>query len=473
MKRLCFLGLLTFLLFPVLKAQEVMSLRQCIDVAVQNNLQLLLSDIDINQSNVDVQSSKAARWPNLNANTSYYSSFGRRIDPTTNTFNNQNFGNQQYNVSSDITLFSFNRISNAIRQSEYSLKASEANKAQLVNDISLSVAQAYLIALVAKENLEVALKSYEQTNSQLTLTDKLIEAGSKNRNSRLEIVAQLAQNEVSIIAAENDIAVGLLNLKQLMMVDPSIDIDIAAPDVPVPVEAPESYDYETLVATAFQNQPQFEAWESQLQAAILGEKIAKSQGLPSIGASVSLGSNYSTLNQRVESFTLEDQVLSGAKINGVPAEVSIPNLTPNLSNNPYFSQLNENLGLGAGIGLSIPIYNRNAAKSAIQLARLNTERVNIQTIQARQTLRNDVMKALSDARAARKTLEASQRNYEALEAANVDVGKRFEIGSANTFELISAKNSLDNAARNVIINKYDYTFKMKVLDYYTGKEITL
>ncbi|MBK8357091.1 MAG: TolC family protein [Saprospiraceae bacterium] len=99
---------------------------------------------------------KAGRFPDLNGSTSFYESFGRQIDPTTNSFNNQNFGNQSYNLQSSVTLFNFNRINNTIKQSQSNLNASEADKEQLVYDISLSVAQAYLILLVSKENLEVA-----------------------------------------------------------------------------------------------------------------------------------------------------------------------------------------------------------------------------------------------------------------------------------------------------------------------------
>lgn len=276
--------LLIFLLIPFVIpnqaiAQEVWTLDRCINEAVQNNLQLKQSDLMIRRDAISYTTAKAGRFPDLNGSTSFYESFGRQIDPTTNSFNNQNFGNQSYNLQSSVTLFNFNRINNTIKQSQSNLNASEADKEQLVYDISLSVAQAYLILLVSKENLEVAKKSMDQITEQLRVTDKMINAGSKNKNSRLDILAQQAQNETQIITAENDIANGLLNLKQLMFVDASVNIDVIAPAVPIPVENPDMIDYELLVANSLKTQPQFQSFSSQINSALLGEKIAKSQGL--------------------------------------------------------------------------------------------------------------------------------------------------------------------------------------------------
>ena len=463
--------LIYFSAWNIVQAQEVWTLERCIAEAVKNNLQLRQSDILVQRDAISYKTAKAGRFPDLNGSTSYYESFGRQIDPTTNSFNNQSFGNQSFNLSSSVTLFNFNRINNTIRQSQLNLNASEADKRQAINDISLSVAQAYLIVLVAKENLLVARKSLDQSTEQLGVTDKMIKAGSRNRNARLEIVAQQAQNESQIIAAENDITNGLLNLKQLMFVDAKTDIDVAAPTVALPAENPDQIDYEQLVANSLKTQPQFESFENKINSAILGEKIAKAQGLPSIGAQASASTNYSSLNQRILTFNTVEQPLQ-VKFNDELIDFAVINEVPVTGNNPYFSQLNQNFGYGIGVGLSIPIYNRNTSNAAIQNAKLNTESVKIQDIQARQQIRSDIMKALTDARAARRTLDASIRSQEALQGAYTDAQKRFEIGNANSFELISAKNNLDNAERNIIINKYDYTFKMKVLDYYAGKQIT-
>lgn len=192
-------------------SQETWTLERCIQEAIANNIQIQQTDLAVRRDEIGVTTARAGRFPSLNASTSFYESFGRQIDPTTNSFNSQNFGNQSYNLNSGITLFNFNYINNTIRQNVENLKASKADKSQMERDIALNVAQAYLVILVAKENLEVSRKSLEQTNEQLTMTDKLIAAGSKNRNARLELLAQQANNEAQIITAENDVTIGFLN----------------------------------------------------------------------------------------------------------------------------------------------------------------------------------------------------------------------------------------------------------------------
>lgn len=454
-------------------SQETWTLERCIQEAIANNIQIQQTDLAVRRDEIGVTTARAGRFPSLNASTSFYESFGRQIDPTTNSFNSQNFGNQSYNLNSGITLFNFNYINNTIRQNVENLKASKADKSQMERDIALNVAQAYLVILVAKENLEVSRKSLEQTNEQLTMTDKLIAAGSKNRNARLELLAQQANNEAQIITAENDVTIGFLNLKQLMNIAPDLSMDIAPPAIGLPMENPEEIDYQALISYSIKSQPKFEALEYKLRSALLGEKIARAQGLPSIQAQASAGTSYSTLSQRILSTTLERQQIPGVLLNDEPVSLSFLNPTVTTGKNPYFNQLNQNLGFGLGVGLSIPIYNRNQVKASVQNARLNTENVRLQDSQAKQQLLSDILRALTDAQAARRNLDAANKNYDALNGAYNDTQKRFEIGAANTFELVSAKNNLDNAHRNTIIRKYDYIFKMKVLDYYAGRQIIL
>ena len=466
--------LFIFCLFGInLAAQETWSLCKCIDTAIANNIQLLQSDLRIDQDEVQLKVSKAARLPNLNGSTSVYQSFGRRIDPTTNSFNSETFTNQTYNVNSDVTLFSFGRLKNTVNQSRLNLNASVNDKEQLANDIALQVAQIYLDAMVAKENLVIARQSLEQTNSQLTLTDKLIEAGSKNRNSRLEIVAQQARNETDIISAENQRTLALLDLKLLMQVDPNRDIDVLTPEVAMVAENPDMIDFEGLFEQSYKTQPRFEAYRNRINSALMGEKIAATYGLPSLGAQGSLGTNYSSLNQRVNSIQIVNVPVTGAIIDQQPVNLSIPQEIYSFGNNPYFSQLDQNIGFGIGVGLNIPIYNRYTNKAAVQNAKISSESIRLEERSATQSLRKEILQALNNARTAMRTFQAAQKAEEAMQGAYTDTQKRFEIGVANTFELIASKNNLDNASRSLVISKYQYLFAMKVLDYYAGKQIEL
>ena len=424
-----------------LTAQESWSLRKCIETAVANNIQLKQSDLQVDGNKIQLRTAKAARYPNLNGSTSISQSYGRRIDPTTNSFNNQTFTNQSYNLSSQVTLFNFNRLNNSIRQNQQNVNAANYDKAQLINDISLQVAQTY--------------------------------AGSKNRNSRLEIVAQQARNETDIITAENQLAQAMLDLKLLMQIDPNTNMDVQVPSVTMVADNPDMVNYEALFNNAYSTQPKFAAYKERMSAAFLAEKIANTNSLPSIVAQGSFGTNYSSLDQKVIGSSYADIPLRDAKIDLSPVNLTIGQNIYSYGKNPYFSQLDQNIGFGIGLGLNIPIYNNYMNKAAVQNAKINTENIKLEEQSARQNLRTEIMQALNNARAAMRTFQASQKAAEAMQGAYTDTQKRFEIGAANTFELISSKNNLDNASRTLIISKYQYLFSMKVLDYYAGKQLEL
>ncbi|HQW57264.1 MAG TPA: TolC family protein [Saprospiraceae bacterium] len=468
---------LAFILFVHLSfasvAQEVWPLRKCIETAQQNSIQMQQSGVAIEREKINVTTSKASRLPDLNGGTSFYQSFGRRIDPTTNSFNNQTFSNQSYNLSSSVNLFSFNKISHSIHLNENNLAAAQSDRDQLANDIALQVAQVYLNVILSQENLIIAKQSLEQTNSQLSLTDKLINAGSKNRNSRLEIVAQQARDETDIIIAENQISSNLLDLKLLMQIDVSTDISVEVPMTAFDGENPEAIDFEQLYNQAIERQPKFKAYKNKLTSARLNEKISATSALPSLYAQGQLGSNYSSLNKKLGDITFVDVIQPGVKIDNQPVNFTVLSPQASYVNNPYFSQLNQNLGYGIGVGLNVPIYNNNRNKASVQQAKLNTEMVELDQLQAQQSLRKDVLQALNSALSAKRTFEAAQKMGDAMQGAYTDTQKRFEIGTTNTFELIASKNNLSNAERNMAISKYQYLFAMKVLDYYAGKQIDL
>jgi len=429
--------------------------------------------LDVKSKGITYRQAKESRWPNLNAGSSYYQSFGRRIDPTTNSFNNQTFSNQSVNLNSGVTLFSFNQITNTIKQSGADLAASKNDLDQLRRDISLQVAQAYLNAILAQENLKIAQNSLDQTKSQLALTDKLIEAGSKNKNSRLELVAQIARNESDIISAENQISSTLLDLKLLIQINTERQIKVIVPELGLSTENPEEIDFQQLYQAAIKGQPMFDAYKNKLESALLAEKISKSRGLPSLGLQGQLGTNFSSLNQRVAGIVPTEVVQPGVKINDQAVKFAYSSVDVQYGKNPYFSQLNENLGYGIGVSLSIPIYNNYSNSAMVQQSKISTEQVQLGMDQAYQTLQKDVRQALNTAISARRSFEAAQKLEESMEGVFSDTKKRFEIGAANTFELITARNNLDNASRTLLVDKYQYIFAMKVLDYYRGIQIEL
>ncbi len=467
-------SLLVFIfIFNTIHAQEIWSLEKCIRHAQENNLSVKRAAIDIQNSNLTLKGSKASRLPNLNGSFSMDFRAGRSIDPITNSFLTQTLGSNGIGLSSNVILYNGGRIRNTIKQSEINLQASEANSAQTKNDISLNVAAAYLSVMLAEERLENAKNRLVQTTDQLNQIEQLIKAGSRPANDRLDILAAIATDEQAIVSQENVVDVNYINLKLLLLLDPAFDLKVERPNIKIPELAELNYELSDVYQTALRQQPAVLAGELNEKSALIGVDIAKAGKKPRLSLFGNVNSNYSSRARRIVGDGMEVLVDQTVFFNGVPAVVSTNETFYDSERTPYFNQLNENLGQSLGASLSIPIYNNLQNDIAIERAELNILQSQLTNQQFKDQLKSDIQRAIADAKAARKTLDASQRTVDAQQAAYENASRRFELGAINAFELTTSKNNLDQSKVNLIVAKYDYLFKLKIVDFYQGKTMTL
>ncbi len=462
-----------FLTMPYLKAQDNWTLDRCIEYAIEHSLDIKETSLNANAALIDQNVAKLGRLPNLSGASNYGLSFGRRIDPTTNDFINQRFGNQGFSLSSGVTLFNGGFISNRIKTANLGKQVADLDVEQMKNDIALGVAQAFIRVLFAEENLANTQKSLDLIGSQLDQIDKLIDAGSRPKNARLDLVAQLAQNEQLVIAAQNDIDIAYLDLKQLMQLNDAEDMKVVAPQLDLPTDYDiESASTQKIYSEALAWQPGIKAGELRKKTAEVGVALSRSNLIPSLGIGGSLNTNWSS--------SARQSTIIGTKtnsqnflINGEPVEVQFEEPNLQFSKINYPDQLSENLGYGFGLQLNVPIFNQGINKGNLDRAKLDVVRSDIVNEQIKNQLKTDVQRAVADAKAAKKQYEASLRTAEARRTAYEDTEKRFSLGVANSFEFITAQNNMDQAEVDLSIAKYDYIFKAKVLDFYLGKKITL
>ena len=239
-----------------LQAQEIWSLEKCIDYARENSITMKQADVSIENAKLTEKQSRMERMPTLNATASGGYSFGRTIDPTTNTFERLSRGTNGFSVTAGYTVFNGGRIKNTIEQSKLDLEAQKAETADIANDIALNVAVAYINILFSQEQLANAQKRLYQTQQQLEQTDRLILAGSLPENERLQILAQIAQDEQQVITQGNNVRINYLNLKNLLQLDPDFDLQVVSPDeIPIPTDVdPNSFDFRTVYNVALQKQ---------------------------------------------------------------------------------------------------------------------------------------------------------------------------------------------------------------------------
>lgn len=470
------------LLMIPLSGQDIWTLEKCILHSQKSSIDINRSELGILQADIDLDQAKQARYPSLNANTNVNWNFGRTVDPTTNEFNTETFFSNNYGLNTGVTLFNGFRINNNIKRSELNLTAAKADTDQMRRNVALQVASNFLNVLFAQENISLANRQLSLSQQQLDQVNKLIKAGSSPESERLNLEAQIAQSEQMQITSQNALDIAILQLKQILRLDPSYSLTIEAPEDLEVTTDPDLVNFEEAFNEAQKARPDLLANQLRIESALLDEKIARSGFYPSISIGGSLGSAYSNRGRTTDGVRLirtETEVDISAELPGLPplnrqsVIIGSEQEVPNIIEQPYTDQLDQNLSYGFGLGVNIPIYNNGNTKSNIQRAKLNAINSQLNYDQNLETLKISVQQALADARAAKKTLEASEKSLKAQNLAFENTTKRLEIGAANTFEWESQKTEMENAEIQRLIDKYDYLFKIKILEFYLGKELKL
>lgn len=458
-------------------AQDVWSLERCIQHALAHNLTLKQSQAQAKLAVLSEQQAKAGRLPNVGFNGSFGENFGRSIDPTTNSFSTTAVAFNSFGLSAGTNVYAGGQVHHQIKQANLNAQAAKADAEQMSNNLALQVAQAYLNVLLAEEQALIARQRVGQSERQLANTQKLIDAGTLPLIEQYTVQAQIARESQSVVTASNNVDLAYLSLKQLMMLEPNAELILEKPTFQIPVDAkPETLDLGTLYSTAVQTQPTIRAADLRVQSAQRGIKVAQADYLPQLSIFASMSTNYSSQFLDFKNpIVLGTRLGTAQRIRINDQDVSVQTYSPIVEYNklPYFDQINQNLGQALGARLSVPIYQNGRVRLNVERARLNVLTAETQQLQAQQQLKNDIQTAIANARAGQRQMDASQKSLEAARTAFTNIEKRFAIGGANTLEMSTAKNNLDIAENDLAVARYNYLFRLKIIDFYQGKALTI
>jgi len=478
-------GILTLLLFQAisaipLAAQETWSLERCIRVGLDNNPGVRLADLSAESAVLEERRWTYAMLPTVNANLNGGYQFGRTIDPTSNAFieATTNFANGQLNAS--LVLFDGFRIRHGREQGKLNALAGKASSEDARNNTALQIATAYINVLFAEEQAETVRRQRDLAREQLEQTERLVAGGLRPDNDRLALVSQVSQTDYQLVLQENAVDEAYLILSQLMVVDPSVRFRIERPRFdPEQLADPRVLSTEMIYQHAVQHQPSVKAALLREQSADKGEDIARAGLIPSLrlfgGLSTAYSNNFLDFgNPDFSNATLVPGTPQPVLLDGEQKLLTLYNVQgvsfPTL---PFADQVNRNFGKNVGLNLQVPIYNNHNARLAMQQARVSYEQARVNREQVEQQLKATVASALQAAQAGRSQYLAAREAVEAQKAAYQALGRRFELGAANPVEYATAKTNLDVAENQAVIAKYTYLFRMKVLDFYLGKPLTL
>lgn len=445
------------------------TLDQCIGYAWDHNLNVKQAELNHQMAGNTYTGSKANMLPSLNGYASHTYNYGRTIDPFTNTFATSQVLSEDFYMSSSFTIFGGLQNENTVKEDEASYKAAGYDVDVSKNNIALNVASGYLQVLLDQELLQQAKDQHEVSLQQVEHTKQLVDAGSLAKSNLLNVQAQEASDEVNEINAQNQLDLAVLTLAQYLNIDSVQLFKIATPDIQIPdnayLDSPE-----TVYNKAITTQPDIQSSELKWESAERGKQAAAGALYPKLQVTASIGSGYSGANR--ESSVAYSLDTIAATTSGQAVVSYVPH-THEGGITPWSKQLNDNFNKSVGFKLTIPIFNGLQTNMAYRNAKLNSLYAYYTYQNTQLTLRKNIQQAYADALGALKKYHAEQKSVESLREAFNYTKTKFDVGMATALDYNTAKTNLTKAESDLAQAKYNYIFKVKVLDYYEGKPLKL
>ncbi|MCK4989664.1 MAG: TolC family protein, partial [Bacteroidales bacterium] len=427
------------------------------------NIQIKQSVLTTEYNENLVKQSKLGQIPSLNGSGNYNYSWGRILDETTYRYSdNQQINSINMGISSSANLFNGLRVRNTILQNELNLLASYEDVEKVRNDISLNIAAGYLSIMFNKELLSVTQSQLEITGQQVERTIKLVDVSKLARGNLLELQAQYASEELNLVNAENQLAISLLNLQQMLDLPIDTAFDVVIPALADPDEDPLMMNALEVYRIAEQEMPEIKSAVLGLESAEKGLAIAKGGRSPQLYMSANINTGYSDIRQRVVSLSAPVQVPIGVTAGGETVYTLSPQEIPEFGAYPFFNQMQDNAAAGVGLGLSIPIFNGWQVNTNISNARIVHESSQLELQSKKLALYATIQQAYADALAALKKFNATQQALISMEESFKYTEKKFEVGLVNTVDYNMSKNQLIATQSDLLQAKYDFIFRTKI-----------
>ena len=455
-------------------------LKECIDYAIEHNISVKQADIQARIASLQLQQARLNKLPTANFSTGIGGQLGTSIDKTTNVYTDAQAIYQNFQFSGSMQLYNFGRLKYSVASQTFNVQAALQDIAKVSNDASLNIATYYLQVLSAKEQIKISETEINQTQEQISATEKKVEAGSLPELNLAEMQAQLATDSSNLVGAKTNYDQSLLMLKGILNLDATLPLEIEEPIVSsIPIEPIGSLMPEPLYLIALNNQPTQIGNEFRIKAAEKNVLASKAALYPSLGLGLNLSSNFYNSLKQYNGYTITGASPTGAYVvdkNGNQLSVLSPDYTL-LQSQRSFSQLWEgwgdqiknNFGQGIGLSVTVPIFNNGQARIEYEQSKLSLKNAALQKEQANLRLKQDIYTAYTNAINALQKLEAGKKSEETSEKAYTYALKRYQNGLLATIDLLTNQNNLLRARMQQVANEFDYVFKMKLLEFYKGQ----
>lgn len=443
-----YISLLLVVLTTIAKAQDKKwTLEECVHYALEKNINIQQTQLDNELIFVDKKDAIGNFLPSINANASHTWNIGLNINPISNAAETQTFQNTSVGLDVGIDIYKGLQNQHRLRRANLAKIASQYQLSKMKDDISLNVANAFLQVLFNKENLKIQQKTLQNNIQQKQRTQTLVDAGSIPRGDLLDMSATVATSQQSVIVAENALLISKLSLAQLLQLEDFKNFDVVESEISPSENAVMLQSAETIYNKAKEERVELKIARANLEIAQKDIEIAKSSLQPTLRGFYSFSSRA----------TNSDRISTDANGNFI---VRGPDALLN--------QFSDNKGNAFGLQLNIPILNGFSVKNNIERSKIAFKRSEIAINQQELDLKRNVYTAFTDANGALNAYEAAVTALEARAESYKYAQQRFEVGLLNAFDLNQSQTLFANAESEVIRAKYDYVFKVKVVEFYFG-----
>jgi len=424
-----------------------MSLEECIRHAIENNIDLKLMLQEQENRQIEMNTSQNSWLPSLNAGLGQNFDFGRSPSKD-GVIVDRNSANTSAYLQLSMPLFDGLRIPNDIAARKLNLQAAIESLNKAKDDLAVGVASYYLQILYNKEIVLIAELQKELTGEQITRTDALVNAGKVPLSQLYDIKAQLAKDDVTLTEARNNVNLAVLNMAQLLELERSgIAFDILVPDLAAFL--PDGADGgilspDLIYQHAVEVKPQILEQDFLLESRRKALKVAQAGYYPKVDLNLSYSNGYYR-------YSGSDDIV----------------------NVPFSDQFNQNERKTIGLSLTIPIFNRYQTRNSVRSARVGIITQELQKENVKKALYKEIQQAYFSALSARDKYTASTRAVEASKEAFTYAEERYAAGKSAVFEFNESKTKYAQSLSEQAQSKYDYIFRVKILDFYNGSPLKL
>ena len=429
---------------PTECAARQWSLKDCIDYALANNIQLQKAKVQQLSALEDIKQSQSALLPSLSLSTSQNVSYnpwpeqgsamiaGNKVQADVKKV----YYNGSYSLSGNWTVWNGGQNTNTVKLNKLAAEQARLDSAVTANNVLEQIAQLYVQILYSDEAISVTKESLKTSQANEERGKTMVSVGKMSKADLAQLTSQRAEDEYSIVEAESNLRNYKRQLKQLLQIADNDEFDVVIPSTTDEMALKDVPALNDVYAVSLTQRPEIQNAKLGIESSDLSVKIAKAGKMPTVGLNAGLSTSTTSMNS-----------------------------------NGWGNQVKKNFTVGGGVTVSIPLFDNRKTKTAVNKAMLQKENYMLDLQDKQTTLYSTVenywLQAVTNQnkfKAARVSTESAQASYELL-------SEQFNLGLKNIVELMTGKTHLLQAQQNELQSKYLAILNLNMLDFYRTGEI--